>query len=572
MKAVEINKTGGPEVLEVKDITLDKPGPDQVTIEQKAIGLNYIDTYHRSGLYPLKLPIGLGLEGAGVITDIGENVKDFKVGDKISYAGIPLGSYCSHRNYPIKNLVKVPDGIDLEIAATLMTKGLTTFYLLHKTYPVKSGETILFHAAAGGVGQIFGQWAKSLGCTVIGTVGSDEKLNIAKENGYDHVINYNKEDFAKKVLEITNSKGVPVVYDGVGKDTLNGSIECLATRGMMVSFGNASGPLSDINVPKVIQPKGLYLVRPSMQQYLSTREELDEASKTMFEKISSGKVKIKIFKKYKLDEVIQAHEDLEGRKIFGYLGMAYAMVAIGIVGFVVWAHHMYTVGLSTDTKAYFLAATMIIAVPTGIKIFSWIATMWGGSISFKTPMVWALGFIFLFTVGGVTGVVLANAGVDTAMHDTYYVVAHFHYVLSLGAVFAIFAGFYYWFGKMTGYEYSEWMGQLHFWLTFIGVNLVFFPQHFLGLAGMPRRYADYPDAFAGWNYISSIGSYISVIGLVVFFINLAYAFYKKKAAAQNPWGEGATTLEWTVPSPPNFHTFEELPKFEDEEGVEKSTS
>ena len=260
------------------------------------------------------------------------------------------------------------------------------------------------------------------------------------------------------------------------------------------------------------------------------------------------------------------------KPVFGYLGMAYAMVAIGIVGFVVWAHHMYTVGLSTDTKAYFLAATMIIAVPTGIKIFSWIATMWGGSISFKTPMVWALGFIFLFTVGGVTGVVLANAGVDTAMHDTYYVVAHFHYVLSLGAVFAIFAGFYYWFEKMSGYKYSEFLGQLHFWLTFIGVNLVFFPQHFLGLAGMPRRYADYPDAFAGWNYISSIGSYISVIGLVVFFANLIYAFYKKKAAEQNPWGEGATTLEWTVPSPPNFHTFEELPKFEDEEGLEKSTS
>jgi len=213
--------------------------------------------------------------------------------------------------------VKVPDDIDLEVAATLMTKGLTTFYLLHKTFPVKSGQTILFHAAAGGVGQIFGQWAKSLGCNVIGTVGSDEKINIAKENGYEHVINYNKEDFAKKVLEITDGKGVPVVYDGVGKDTLNGSIESLAIRGVMVSFGNASGPLSDINVPKVLQPKGLYLVRPSMQQYLATKEELNEASKVMFEKISSGKVKIKIFKKYKLDDVLQAHQDLEGRKILG---------------------------------------------------------------------------------------------------------------------------------------------------------------------------------------------------------------------------------------------------------------
>ena len=317
MKAVEINKTGGAEVLEIKDISLSKPGPEEVTIEQKAIGLNYIDTYHRSGLYPLKLPISLGLEGAGIITDKGENVKNFKVGDKISYAGIPLGSYSTHRNYPTKNLVKVPENIDLEVAATLMTKGLTTYYLLHRTYPVKSGEIVLFHAAAGGVGQIFGQWAKSLGCTVIGTVGSDEKINMAKKNGYDHVINYNKEDFAKKVLEITNGKGVPVVYDGVGKDTLNGSIECLAIRGVMVSFGNASGPLSDINVPKMIQPKGLFFTRPSMQQYLSTREELDEASKIMFEKIETGKIKIEIFKKYKLSDIKQAHIDLEGRKILG---------------------------------------------------------------------------------------------------------------------------------------------------------------------------------------------------------------------------------------------------------------
>ncbi len=317
MKTVEINKTGGTEVLEIKDITLSNPGPEQVTIEQKAIGLNYIDTYHRSGLYPLKLPTSLGLEGAGIITKVGENIKDFKTGDRIAYAGIPLGSYSSHRNYPTKNLVKIPDNIDFEIAATLMTKGLTTYYLLHKTYPVKSGETILFHAAAGGVGQIFGQWAKSLGCTIIGTVGSDEKIKIAKENGYDHIINYNKENFAKKILEITDGKGVPVVYDGVGKDTLNGSIECLSIRGMMVSFGNASGPLSDINVPKMIQPKGIYFVRPSMQQYLSTRNQLDEAAKIMFEKISLEKVKIKIFKKYKLDEIIKAHQDLENRKIIG---------------------------------------------------------------------------------------------------------------------------------------------------------------------------------------------------------------------------------------------------------------
>ena len=268
--------------------------------------------------------------------------------------------------------------------------------------------------------------------------------------------------------------------------------------------------------------------------------------------------------------VSQVISTFSRKPVFGYLGMVYAMIAIGFIGFIVWAHHMFTVGMSADLRAYFMLATIIIAVPTGIKIFSWIATMWGGSIDFKTPMMWAVGFIFLFTVGGVTGVVLANAGMDIALHDTYYVVAHFHYVLSLGAVFAIFAGFYYWFGKMSGYEYSEFLGQLHFWLTFIGVNLVFFPQHFLGLAGMPRRYADYPDAFAGWNYISSIGSYISIIGLAVFFINLIYAFYKKKAAAQNPWGEGATTLEWTVPSPPNFHTFDELPKFDDEEGAEKS--
>jgi cytochrome c oxidase subunit I len=248
------------------------------------------------------------------------------------------------------------------------------------------------------------------------------------------------------------------------------------------------------------------------------------------------------------------------KPVFGYLGMAYAMVAIGGIGFVVWAHHMYTVGMSTTAQAYFVAATMVIAVPTGVKIFSWIATMWGGSIEFRTPMLWSIGMIFLFTLGGVTGVVLANAGVDRALQDTYYVVAHFHYVLSMGAVFTIFAGWYYWFPKISGYMYSEFLGKLHFWLTFIGVNIIFFPQHFLGLAGMPRRVADYPDAFAGWNYVSSVGAYISAAGALVFFIGLAHAFIRKEKAADNPWGAGATTLEWTLSSPPPFHQFEVLPR------------
>ena len=248
------------------------------------------------------------------------------------------------------------------------------------------------------------------------------------------------------------------------------------------------------------------------------------------------------------------------KPVFGYLGMAYAMVAIGGIGFIVWAHHMYTVGMSTGAQAYFIAATMVIAVPTGVKIFSWIATMWGGSIEFRTPMLWAMGFIFLFTVGGVTGVVLANAGVDRVLQDTYYVVAHFHYVLSLGAVFAIFGGWYYWFPKMSGYMYNETIGKLHFWVTFIGVNLVFFPMHFLGLAGMPRRYVDYPDAFHGWNEVASYGSYISGFGVIIFFIGVIEAFARKRVAGNNPWGAGATTLEWTLTSPPPFHQFETLPR------------
>ena len=248
------------------------------------------------------------------------------------------------------------------------------------------------------------------------------------------------------------------------------------------------------------------------------------------------------------------------KPIFGYLGMVGAMIAICFVGFVVWAHHMFTVGLGFNALVYFTAATMIIAVPTGVKIFSWIATMWGGSIEFDTPMLFCIGFIFLFTVGGVTGVVLSNSAVDRSLHDTYYVVAHFHYVLSLGAVFAAFAGFYYWIGKMSGRQYPEKLGQTHFWLTFVGVNLAFFPQHFLGMAGMPRRVPDYPDAFAGWNMMSSIGAGISVFAAFFFVYVVLYTLRKGEKCPANPWGEGATTLEWTIPSPPPFHTFETQPK------------
>ncbi len=248
------------------------------------------------------------------------------------------------------------------------------------------------------------------------------------------------------------------------------------------------------------------------------------------------------------------------KPVFGYLGMAYAMVAIGVVGFVVWAHHMFTTGMSVDMKMYFTAATMVIAVPTGIKIFSWIATMWGGSVSFKTPMVWAMGFIFMFTVGGVTGVVLANGGLDDNLHDTYYVVAHFHYVLSLGAVFSLFAGFYYWFGKMSGRHLNEFLGHLHFWIFFVGVNVLFFPMHFLGNSGMPRRYPDYPEAFAYWNGVASLGYAIMGVGVIIFFINVVWSLVAGRRAEDNYWGEGATTLEWTLSSPPPFHQFETLPE------------
>jgi len=259
------------------------------------------------------------------------------------------------------------------------------------------------------------------------------------------------------------------------------------------------------------------------------------------------------------------------KPIFGYLGMVYAMMSIGILGFIVWAHHMYTVGLDIDTRAYFTAATMIIAVPTGIKIFSWIATMWGGSIELHTPMLFAIGFLFLFTIGGLTGVILANSGLDIAFHDTYYVVAHFHYVLSMGAVFSMFAAFYYWIGKISGYQYPEHLGQIHFWLFFLGVNITFFPMHFLGLAGMPRRIPDYPDAFAGWNVIASYGSYLSALSAVFFFYVVYATLVNGERAERNPWEthQGVSrTLEWMLPSPPAFHTFEEIPSIKSSEVIE----
>ena len=317
MKSIRVKNTGGPEVLELEEITLDKPGADEVQIEHVSIGLNYIDTYHRSGLYPLQLPTGIGLEAAGIIKEIGSNVSNFSIGDKVAYAAAPLGSYSTHRNYPSKNIVKVPDNIDLEIISSAMTKGMTTFYLLHKTYVPIEGETVLFHAAAGGVGQFFCQWAKSLGLKVIGTVGSQEKIEIAKKYGCDEVINYSKEDFAKKVMELTDGKGVSVVYDGVGKSTYDKSIECLKLRGTMVSFGNASGALDPIIVSKSLQPKGIYFVRPAMNQYFTNSEEIHEAANMLFKQISSGNVKIEIYKKYKLEDAVQAHKDLEGRKITG---------------------------------------------------------------------------------------------------------------------------------------------------------------------------------------------------------------------------------------------------------------
>ena len=316
-RVVKIEKNGGPEVLEIKNVDTKDPKPDQVLIEQKAIGLNYIDTYHRTGMYPLPLPTGIGLEGAGVIKKIGSKVKDFSIGDMVAYAGVPIGAYAEERVYAADKLVKLPDGITAEVAASIMTKGLTVYYLLYKTFPVKSNDTVLFHAAAGGVGQIFCQWARSIGCKVIGTVGSEEKIKIAKKNGCNFVINYSKENFVEKVKDFTKNEGVPVVYDGVGEKTFEDSINCLKATGMMVSFGNSSGPVKNVDVKKHIMPKSLFFTRPTLGHYFPNKESLREAAGKLFDQIKFGKVKIEIFKKYKLEEVVQAHKDLESRKIIG---------------------------------------------------------------------------------------------------------------------------------------------------------------------------------------------------------------------------------------------------------------
>ncbi len=316
-KSIIIKKNGGPEVLELQDTDIKSPGPDEIKITNHAIGLNYIDTYHRSGLYPLPLPSGIGLEAAGKVDEVGSNVSDFNKGDNIAYASMPIGAYSQQRIIPAKIAVKIPNGISHKLAATLMTKGLTTNYLLTKTYNLKAGETILFHAAAGGVGQIFAQWANSIGAEVIGTVGSDKKIEIAKSNGYKNVINYERDDFVKEVMKLTGDKGVSAVFDGVGKNTFKGSIACLKPKGMMVSFGNASGPLDPVNVPKEIQPKSLFFTRPTIGHYFTNRNELQKGADEIFEKVKFGKVKIKIFKEYKLSEAKEAHEELESRKLTG---------------------------------------------------------------------------------------------------------------------------------------------------------------------------------------------------------------------------------------------------------------
>jgi NADPH:quinone reductase len=316
-KAIRFHKAGGPEVMQLEEVSVGDPAAGQARIRQTAIGVNFIDTYHRSGLYPMPLPSGLGSEAAGVIEAIGPGVPGLKTGDRVAYTGNPVGSYAEVRLYPADRLVKIPEGITDQQAACMMLKGMTVQYLIHRTFKVKAGDTVLWHAAVGGVGLIACQWLKALGVTIIGTVGSDEKVALAKRAGCTHVINYSSENFTQRVKEITGGKGVPVVYDSVGKSTWEGSLDCLQQRGMMVSFGNASGAVAPVNIGILAQKGSLYLTRPSLVNYIATRIDLEETAKSLFDVVASGKVKIEVTGTYKLADATKAHSDLEGRKTTG---------------------------------------------------------------------------------------------------------------------------------------------------------------------------------------------------------------------------------------------------------------
>ena len=317
MKSIQIDKFGGPEVLVLKDEKIGKPGPKEVLVKNLSIGLNYIDVYHRTGLYPIPLPSGIGLEACGVVEEIGSKVKLFKVGDRVTHASMPIGAYSEKQIMPEEKLITVPSGVSDEIASCITLKGITAEYLLHRAYPLKKGDKVLYHAAAGGLGQILCQWANSLGAKVIGTVGSKDKEEIAKKNGCHHVINYSEKNFVEEVEKIVGKDGIDVVYDGVGIKTFKGSIETLKIRGMMVAFGNASGYVDKIDVKKDINAKGLFFTRPSIAHYTVSREELVGSAKKVFDAILSNRFKVEISKKYSLNNVAQAHKDLEARLLTG---------------------------------------------------------------------------------------------------------------------------------------------------------------------------------------------------------------------------------------------------------------
>jgi len=318
MKTIRFAATGGPEVLRLADVDLPGPGPGEIRVRHTAIGINFIDTYHRSGLYPVKLPSGLGMEAAGIVETLGEGVAAFKPGDRVAYASGPIGAYAEAANVPAARAVAVPDAISDDIAASILLKGMTAEFLLRRTYPLKAGETILFHAAAGGVGQIACQWAKALGATVIGTVGGEAKAALARAHGCDHVIVSSAEDIAARVMEITGGAGVPVVYDGVGKDTWEASLACLKPRGLFVTFGNASGPVPAFP-PALLTPKSLYMTRPTLMAYVATPAELGESAAALFAVIVSGSVKVEPPRVYTLADASAAHADLEARRTTGSL-------------------------------------------------------------------------------------------------------------------------------------------------------------------------------------------------------------------------------------------------------------